>query len=170
MQANLYSSSVIVFGRGLTGLASFVRKGELWAVENGIKPESLLEARLITDMLPLRRQIQIVCDFAVKAPSRVLDLPVRDDLDGEMSLAELHAAIAEARKFLDELKAEQFEGRDEAPVTFPLGPDEMTLPAAQYLLGFATQNFFFHLVTAYGILRKEGVPLGKRDFFGMPGA
>lgn len=166
MKVEMYSS-VRVLDRGLAGLATILRKGMAHAAEHSIPEAELLSARLYPDMYPLYRQAQIVCDFAHEAPSRVLELEVRAALEGTMGHAELQDQITLARQFIASLDRAQFEGRDERPVTFPVGPNPMTQSAARYLVGFATPNFYFHLVTAYGILRSRGVPIGKPDFFGV---
>jgi hypothetical protein len=167
MKADLYACSVTVFDRGLVGLAAVLRKGLAHAAEQGVSEAEVLSARLYPDMYPLYRQAQIVCDFARQAPSRVLDLEVPTALDGMMDHAQLQAQIATAREFLARLDRAQFADRDEQPMTFPVGSSSLTQSAARYVLGFATPNFYFHLVTAYSILRNRGVPLGKPDFFGM---
>ena len=167
MHADLYSSCVRVYDRGLAGLASVLRKGMQHAAERGVAEAEFLEARLYPDMYPLYRQAQIVCDFARQVPSRVLSLEVPAALDGTMDHAALQSQISEARGFLKSLVREQFDGRDEREVTFPIGDDPATQSAARYVLGFATPNFYFHLVTAYAILRHRGVPLGKAEYFGV---
>lgn len=167
MKADLYSSCVRAFDRGLAGLGSVLRKGIAHAAEQSISEVELLDARLYPDMYPLYRQAQVVCDFARQAPSRVLELEVPPALEGVMDHAELQMQITLSRQFLAGLDRGQFEGRDERTITFPIGGNPTAQSAARYLLGFATPNFYFHLVTAYGILRSRGVPLGKADYFGV---
>ena len=167
MKADLYSSGVRAFERGLAGLGSILRRGMAHAAEHSIPEVELLGARLYPDMYPLHRQAQIVCDFARQAPSRVLEIEVPPALEGVMDHAELQTQIALARQFLAGLSPEQFEGRDERTISFPIGPNPTSQSAARYVVGFATPNFYFHLATAYGILRSRGVPLGKADYFGV---
>lgn len=164
MKADLYACSVGVFTRGLAAAERVLDKAEAHAKAKGMPEAALLDARLAPDMFPLRKQIQIACDFAKQVPSRLLGLPLPEGLQGEPSLAELRQEIAKARDFLAGLKPEQFEGRDEAPVTFSIGQD-VTLPAAQYALGFGLTNFTFHTSMAYAIARHLGADLGKRDLF-----
>lgn len=167
MKVDLYTASVGVFGRGLKGLSATLGRGTDHAAAHGIDEQDLLGARLHPTMHPLYRQVQTVCDLAWQGSARIAGLPVPEALAGEPDAAELQAQIAAARAFLADLSPAQFEGRDEAPVSFPIGADPpVTHPAAQYLLGFVTQNFFFHFVSAYAILRHLGVDLGKRDYFG----
>lgn len=167
MKADLYVSCVRVFDRGLAGLTTVLQKGFAYAAEHAISEAELLDARLYPDMYPLYRQAQVVCDFARQAPSRVLELEVPPTLEGAMDYAALRAQIRLAREFLATLTPAQFEGRDDRPINFPIGTTPSTRSAAGYLVGFATPNFYFHLTTAYGILRSRGVPLGKPDFFGV---
>ena len=166
MKADLYSSSVVVFDRGLTGLSAVLRKAVAHATANNIPETDLLEARLHPTMFPLYRQAQVACDFARNTPGRVLGEDVPPDATGTPTFQDLQALIEAAKRYLNGLLPAQFEGRDETPVTFPIGDQPATYPAAQYVLGFATQNFFFHFMTAYAILRHLGVDLGKRDYFG----
>lgn len=168
MKVDLFEVSVGVYVRGLAGFRHVLDKGAAFAERQGIREEELLAARMYPNMFPLRRQCQIVCDFAWKTPARAGGLDLRDELTGESTLDEIRDRVAETQTFLRSLKAEQFEGRDEAPITFPLGPQTRTMPAAQYVVGFATPNFYFHYMAAYTILRHIGAPLGKRDYFGMP--
>lgn len=166
MKVDLYASCVRVFDRGLAGLTAVLEKGLAHAAEHSACESEVLEARLHPTMFPLYRQAQIACDFARQAPSRVLELEVPAALDGAMDHAALRAQITLAREFLATLTPQQFEGRDGRPITFPIGTTPATRPAAGYILGFATPNFYFHLVTAYGIIRSRGVPLDKVDYFG----
>ena len=164
MKADLYSF-VGIYSRNLDTLAHILAKGAEFAAANGVSESEMLDWRLADDMFPLRRQVQTVRDFAVQWPARAAGLPAPPSLEGEPDLAQLQAAIAEAKASLKDLKPEQFEGRDEVPLTVNIGPMEPTLPTAQWVVGFATTNFYFHLSTAYGILRAKGVPIGKRDLF-----
>ncbi|RAK61526.1 DUF1993 domain-containing protein [Phenylobacterium hankyongense] len=164
MKADLYSF-VGIYSRNLDTLANILTKGAEFAAANGVSEAEMLDWRLADDMFPLRRQAQIVRDFAVQWPARAAGLPVPAALEGEPDLAQLRAAISEAKAALANLKPDQFEGRDEVPLTVNIGPMEPTLPAAQWILGFATTNFYFHLSMAYAILRAKGVPIGKIDLF-----
>ncbi|MGD2131268.1 MAG: DUF1993 domain-containing protein [Maricaulaceae bacterium] len=169
MKVDLFEASVGVFARGLHGFRTVLDKGAAFAESHGIEEADLLAAKLYPNMLPLRRQAQIVCDFAWKTPARAAGLEFPGELEGESSLADIRTRIEEAQAFLGSLTPAQFEGRDEEPVTFPLGPENRTMPAGQYVLGFATPNFYFHYMAAYAILRHLGVGLGKLDYFGAPG-
>jgi hypothetical protein len=164
MQVDLYTASVGVLRRGLEALARILEVGAEHAEASGRSEADLLNARLAPDMFPLYRQAQIACDFARQVPARLKGEPRPEALEGEPTLAELRQQIAAVRAELDAVTPEMLAGRDGEPVTFNIGQD-VTLPAGQYLLGFALHNFYFHLTSAYAIARHFGAPLGKRDFF-----
>lgn len=167
MKVDLYSASVGVFGRGLNGLTATLARGAAFATANGLSEAELLAARLHPTMYPLHRQAQIACDVAGQAPARIAGLPVPATLESESAtLAELQAQIAAIKAFHKTLAPAQFEGRDAVMIDFPVGGEPARYQAAQYLVGFATQTFFFHMVMAYAILRNLGVDLGKKDYFG----
>lgn len=154
-----------LYAQGLDTLANILAKGSEHAAAMGVPESEMLSWRLAEDMFPLRRQAQIVCTFATLWPARAAGLPVPPSLEGESTVAELKAAISGAKTYLGELKPEQFEGRDDVPFTLDLGELKPTLPMGQFVSGFATTNFYFHLSMAYAILRNKGIPLGKRDLF-----
>jgi hypothetical protein len=165
VQTNLYTF-IGLYSRGLDTLANILAKGADHAAGLGVTEGEMLEWRLVDDMFPLRQQAMIVCSFAMQWPARAVGLPVPAGLDGEPNLAELKAGIAKAKAYLADLTPEQFEGRDDVPLTYNLGQMEPTLPTAQWISNFATTNFYFHLSMAYAILRARGAPLGKPDMFG----
>jgi hypothetical protein len=140
-------------------------KGAEYAAATGATEADLLEWKLAEDMFPLRRQAQIVCDFSKQWPARAAGLAVPQSMVGGNTLSELQAAIVDAQAWLSNLKPEQFEGRDDVSLSLDIGQLKPTLPIGQWVSGFATTNFYFHLSMAYAILRTKGVPLGKRDFF-----
>ncbi len=126
----------------------------------------MLDWRLIDDMQPLRFQAMVVCNFAQQWPARVAGLPEPADVSADLDLAGFRLAIAEAKAYLAGLKPEQLAGRDQVPLALVIGTGmEPTLPSGQWLSVFATTNLYFHLSTAYGILRSKGVPIGKIDLF-----
>lgn len=164
MKVGLFSF-VGLYSQGLETLANILTKGAEHAAATGVPESDLLNWRLAEDMFPLRRQAQIVCTFAQQWPARVAGLPLPPSLEGESTVSELQAAIVDAKAFLSDLRPVQFEGRDDVPFTLDIGQLKPTLPIGQWVSGFATTNFYFHLSIAYAILRMKGVPLGKRDFF-----
>jgi hypothetical protein len=155
---------VDLYSKGLTTLDHILAKGAEFAAGKGVSEAGMLEWRLIDDMYPLSFQ-RTAINFARQWPARAAGVAVPADVPEEADLAGLKAAIVDAKGFLDGLKAEQFEGRDDVTLKLSLGQIEPELPLGQWLVGFATTNFHFHLSTAYGILRSRGVEIGKRDLF-----
>jgi len=149
----------------LTGILS---KAEAHCTTKKIEPEVLLGARLYPDMLPLSRQVQLVCDFATKGCARLTHSEVPSTPDTEKSFEELKARLARTIDYVKAFKPAQFDGAEARDVTFPLGPDKsMTMKGQQFLSQFSLPNFYFHAATAHGILRHNGVEIGKRDFMGV---
>jgi hypothetical protein len=157
---------VDLFSRQLGTLDSLLDKGAAHAEANRASLAEMLDWRLIEDMQPLRFQAMVVCNFARQWPARAAGMPAPADVSVDLDLAGFKAAIADAKSYLAGLKPEQFAGRDDAPLTVQIGTGmEPTLPASQWLTVFATTNLYFHLSTAYAILRARGVPIGKVDLF-----
>ncbi len=166
MSISMHSASVPVFSAMLKNLAHVLAKGEANASERKIEPVVFLNARLAPDMLTLTRQVQIATDHAKGAPAR---LSGRDPLkleDNEASFAELQARLQKVQDYLASFSAADIDGSEERPIVLKIGGQDMTLAGMQYLLHFAMPNFYFHVTTAYDILRHNGVPVGKADFFG----
>ena len=164
MKVDLYSF-VGIYSRGLDTIAHLLKKGKAHAAAHGVDEVEMLDWRLAEDMFPLRRQAQIVCNFAQQWPARAAGVDVPKGLGEEPSFDELLAGIADAKAYLQTLRPDQFEGRDGVPFTLNIGSLEPTMPIAQWITGFATTNLLFHLSIAYAILRSKGVPLGKPDMF-----
>ncbi len=155
-----------LFDRQLDNAANILTKGVQFAADGGHSEEEMLNWSLIGDMAPLRFQLMVVCNFTRLWPARVAGLPVPVEIDQTLDVAGFRAAIADAKAYLAALTPEQFAGRDDVPLTYMLGTGlEPTLPSGQWLTVFATTNIYFHLSTAYGILRSKGVPIGKPDLF-----
>ena len=127
----------------------------------------LLSARLYPDMLPFTRQIQLACDFAGKSCARLAHSDVPTTPDTEKSFDELKQRLARTIDYVKTFKPAQFDGADTRDVTFSVGPTTMTLKGQQFANGFAFPNFYFHAAIAHGILRHNGVEVGKRDFLGV---
>ena len=158
---------VDLFSRQLGTLDHLLARGAEHAKATGATEAEMLDWRLIDDMHPLRFQAGVLCNFSRAWTARVAGLPVPADVDyTALDLAGFKAAIADAKAYLAALKPEQFAGRDDVPLTVQIGTGmEPTLPASQWLTVFATTNLYFHLSTAYAILRAKGVPIGKVDLF-----
>jgi len=165
---SFYDASVPAFLQILGSLSGILTKAEAHCKAKNIQPEVLLSARLYPDMLSFTRQIQLACDFSGKACARVTHSEVPSTPDTEKSFEELQQRLAKTIDYIKTFKPAQFEGGDTKEVTFPSGPDKTrTLTGQQFLNQVAFPNFYFHAATAHGILRHNGVEIGKRDFLGM---
>jgi len=167
MTAPMYESSVPVFTQMLGGLNDVLAKAEAHATARKIEPAALLQARLFPDMFSLVRQVQIACDFATGVCARLAgaDVPAYDT--SEQSFADLQQRIATSLAFIGALKAEQFEGAATRDIVLRPGtPKERRLAGQAYLLSYGLPQFFFHVATAYGLLRHNGVEIGKKDYMG----
>jgi uncharacterized protein len=165
---SFHDATVPAFLQILGSLSGLLTKAEAHCKAKNIQPEVLLNARLYPDMYPLTRQIQTVCDFAGKTCARLTGSEVPSTPDTEKSFEELQQRIAKTIDYVKSFKPAQFDGGDTRDVTFPIGPNNtMTVKGQQYLVNFAFPNFYFHAATAHGILRHNGVEIGKRDFLGV---
>ena len=164
---SFYDGTVPAFLQILGGLSGLLTKAEAYCTAKKIAPEVLLGARLYPDMLPLSKQIQLACDFATKGCARLTGSEVLATPDTEKTFEELKQRLAKASDYLKTFKPAQFEGAAARDITFPVGPATMTLKGQQFLNAFTLPNFYFHAATAHGILRHNGVEIGKRDFLGV---
>jgi hypothetical protein len=165
---SFYDTSVPAFQQILGSLSGLLSKAEAHCAAKNIQPDVLLGARLYPDMLPLSRQIQLACDFAAKGCARLAHVDVPSTPDTEKTFEDLRQRLAKTRDYLTTFTPAQFEGADKKDVTFPAGPDRtITLKGQQFLNGFSFPNFYFHAAIAHGILRHNGVGIGKRDFLGV---
>ena len=152
----------------LNSVTGLLTKAEAHCEAKKIDPSVLLGSRLFPDMLPLSRQIQLVTDFATKGCARLTQSEVPSTPDTETNFAQLKQRLAKTIDYVKSFKPEQFEGAEARDVTFPTGPDKTTtLKGQQFLSAFSLPNFYFHCATAHGILRHNGVEVGKRDFMGL---
>jgi hypothetical protein len=117
-------------------------------------------------MFPLARQVQVASDAAKGAVARLAGVDVPSYEDNETTFAQLQERCAKTIKFISSIKPEQIDGSEEKEIVLKLGGQSVTFPGQQYLLGFAMPNFYFHMTTAYALLRHCGVEVGKRDFLG----
>lgn len=163
---SMYDVSVPVFTERLKALALVLTKAEANAAERKIDPQVFLDARLAPDMYQLTRQVQVATDHAKGAPSRLAGREVPRYEDNEATFAELHQRIAKTLDLLATFKREEFEGADTRTITMKLGGRDVDTSGLAYLLNMAMPNFYFHITTAYDILRHNGVPLSKRNFLG----
>jgi hypothetical protein len=165
---SFYDATVPAFLQILGSLPGLLSKAEAHCQTKNIQPEVLLNARLYPDMLPLSKQIQLACDFAAKGCARLTHSEVPSTPDTEKTFEELRQRLAKTIDYVKSFKPAQFDGADTKDVTFPAGPNNsLTLEGQQFASGFAFPNFYFHAAIAHGILRHNGVDIGKRDFLGV---
>jgi uncharacterized protein len=162
-----YDAIVPAYLQVLGGLTGILDKAEAHCKAKNIQPDVLLGARLYPDMLPFTRQIQILCDHAAKSCARLTQSEVPSTPDTEKTFDELKQRLAKTTDYVKTFKPEQFDGAESRDVSFPAGANTMTLKGQQFLSNFAIPNFYFHAATAHGILRHNGVEIGKRDFLGV---
>ena len=171
MSITMHEIAVPSFTKHLEALDAIIDKAVVYAEQKKIEPEALLMARLYPDMYTFKKQVQSACDFAKLSVGRLAGLtpPVHDD--SEKTFQDLKTRIAETLAVLASAKAEPMEAAADKPITIKAGPRELNFTGREYLLHFALPNFYFHCATAYGILRHNGLEIGKRDFMRrMPAA
>ncbi|HEX5487784.1 MAG TPA: DUF1993 domain-containing protein [Rhodanobacteraceae bacterium] len=166
MTISMYRASVPVFARALTNLVEVLKKGETFAKEKGAQPDVLLQQRLIFDMLPLVKQIQIACDTAARGTARLANAEPQSFPDTETTLAQVQDRIARTIAYIKTFKPEQIDGSEDRRVVMKTRQGELEFTGIDYLTGYALPNFFFHCATAYDILRVAGTPIGKKDYLG----
>ncbi|HET8707738.1 MAG TPA: DUF1993 domain-containing protein [Pseudomonadales bacterium] len=166
MPITMYSASVPVFTRILKNLAAILEKAQAHAEAKKIEPEVLLNARLFPDMFPLVKQIQVATDFAKGAGARLAGVEPPSYADTEKTFGELITRVQKTVEFLNTLKPNQIEGSEGRDVVLKMRSGELNFKGEPYLNFFALPNFYFHVTTAYAILRHNGVELGKMDFIG----
>ena len=165
---SFYDAVVPAYLQMLNSVSGLLTKAEAHCKAKKIDPDVLLGARLYPDMLPLTKQIQLVTDHASRGCARLTHSEVPSTPDTEKTFDELKQRLAKTIDYVKSFKPAQFDGADTKDVTFPVGPDRsMTLKGQQFLSAFSFPNFYFHAVTAHGILRHNGVEIGKRDFLGV---
>ena len=167
MSISLYTATVPAFKQMLLALSDVLKKGEEHAQNRKFDPAVLLQSRLFPDMLPLVRQVQIACDFAKSVPARIAGVEVAAYEDSEQSFAELQQRIAKTLALVEGMTAEQLNGSTVKEVVLRPGtPKEKKLTVEDYALKYGMPQFFFHVTTAYNLLRHNGVEIGKKDYMG----
>ena len=167
MTTYMYTMSVPVFKQLLNSLSAILTKAEVLATEKKFEPIVLLDARLFPDMFPLIRQVQIATDFAKSVSARLagVDVPAYDD--NEQSFPSCRDALARHLSFIESLTPDQFEGSETREIVLRPGtPKEKKMVGHTYLSNYGLPQFFFHVTTAYAILRHNGLEVGKGDFMG----
>jgi hypothetical protein len=168
MKISMYQASAPRFANTLRNLSAILDKAHAHCEAKKIDPAVMGGMRLIADMFPLSRQVQIACDTAKGAVARLAGVDIPKHEDTEQTLADLKQRVAKTIDFILSVKPEKIDGSDGKPVLLKLGGKDTTFTGLQYLLGHAYPNFFFHVSTAYNILRANGVDIGKRDYIGQP--
>ncbi len=166
MTISMYQASIPMFLKTLGNLSEILKKAEAYAAAKKFEPSVLINARLAPDMLPLARQIQIASDAVKGFAARTAGVDVPSFADTETTFAELQARIQKTTDFLATIKPEQIDGSEDRDVKLKVGGNDLTFKAQAYLLHFVIPNFFFHVTTAYAILRHNGLEVGKKDFLG----
>lgn len=166
MSTSLYDLTIPIFIRNLESLDAILSKGEAFASEKGIDPSELLEARLYEDMAPLISQIQRVSDSAKGTAVRLGGVENVVMADEEKTFADLHDRIAKTIAFLKTVPRDAIDGKEDAAVSLQTPRQTFDFTGLSFVQTFVLPNFYFHMTTAYGLLRMKGVPLGKLDYLG----
>lgn len=167
MSLSMYQASVPVFVQFLTSMTVILDKAAAFAEAKKIDHSVILNERIYPDMFPFVRQVRAVTDHAISAGGRLagVELPKFDNT--EATLGDLKARVTTALDFLKGLTAAQIDGTEDKMLSIPMGPNIREFRGQNYLINFALPNFYFHHTTAYNILRRWGVEVGKRDFMGV---
>lgn len=166
MTSSLSQASLPVFKTGFDALSAILGKAEAYATERKIEPAVLVGWRIASDMFPLGRQIQIATDQAKNGSARLAGVEAPRFEDDETTIEQLRDRLTRTVAFLGSLDAKAIDASGDREITFPLGPKKGTMRGADYLHHFVLPNYYFHLTTAYAILRQCGVPIGKNDYIG----
>ncbi|BAY85450.1 hypothetical protein NIES267_49500 [Calothrix parasitica NIES-267] len=168
MTISMYQASVPPLIHSLNNLVTILEKGAAHAEAKNIDPSVLINSRLYPDMFPLSRQVQIASDIARRGAARLAESEPPNIEDNETTFSELIARLQKTTSYLETLTPNLIDGSEEKSISLPVGKDTMTLEGMPFLLYFVLPNVYFHVTTAYDILRHCGVELGKLDFLGKP--
>jgi hypothetical protein len=168
MKISMYQASVPRLANVLENLSGILDKAQAHADAGHVDVSTLMQYRLAPDMYPFFKQVQIACDKARSVVARLAGMEVPYYPDDEKTLAELKERIARTVAFLRSVPPERIDGTEDDEIVLPVTGKETRYKGMQLLLGHSMPNVYFHTVTAYNILRQNGVPIGKRDFLGNP--
>ncbi len=168
MTISMYDACAPRFAGMLRNLDAILDKAQAHAVAKRIDPAVLMSARLFPDMLPFVKQVQIATDHAKGAVARLAGVDVPRFEDTEQSFEELRARLAKTIAFVESFSAAQLNGSEDRDIALKAGGKDLSFKGMPYLIGYAIPNFYFHLVTAYNILRHNGIEIGKGDYLGKP--
>lgn len=163
---SIYDVTIPPLKRALNNLAVILKKGEEYADAKKIEHSVLLNSRLFVDMYPLTRQVQIATDMSKGAGARLAAVEIPKYEDNETSFAELQARIVKTIAFLDTIDSKQLQDAETRDITITIRKADIKFSGQDYLLKWVLPNVYFHVTTAYNILRHNGVELGKQDFLG----
>jgi len=166
MKISMYEASIPTFLLSLRNLKAILQKGAAHAESKKYDPNLLASTRLAADMLPLTRQVQIASDAAKGAAARLAGVDPPKFEDNEQTLADLIARVDKTIDFLQSFKPEQLDGSEERTITIQTPRQTFSFPGLVFLRHWALPNFFFHVTTAYNLLRHNGVDIGKADYLG----
>jgi hypothetical protein len=166
MKISVQALSIDIFMHALGGLSAVLEKGLAHAAAKKFDSNVLVSSRLAPDMLPLAKQVQIACDIAKNSAARLAGLEPPRFEDNEKTIEELRTRIARTVEYLKSLPASAFEGAEARDIKVPAGERTMEFKGLTFLQRWALPNVFFHITTAYNILRHNGVDIGKRDYLG----
>lgn len=168
MTISMYQASVPRLANILGNLSNILDKAQAHVEAKKLDVSTLTSYRLFPDMLPFTKQVQIACDKARSVVARLagLDVPVYED--NEKTLAELKARIAKTIAFIQSVSPEQIDGTEDKEIVLKVAGKETRYKGMQFLLGHSLPNVYFHVTTAYNILRHNGIEIGKRDYLGNP--
>ena len=167
MNHPMYTHSVPVFKQMLTALQAILVQAQEHVAAKAIEPDALLQARLFPDMFPLVRQVQIAADFSRGIAARLAGVEVPAFDSNQKTFADLDALLTQTLAFLDSVTPAQFEGKEAIEIVLRPGtPKEKKLSGQAYLANYGLPQFFFHVSTAYALLRHNGMAIGKRDYMG----
>jgi len=168
MNISMYQASAPRFANTLKNLAAILDKAKGHAAAKKIDEQVLTSSRLYPDMFALARQVQIACDTAKGAVARLAGVEIPKHEDTEKTFDELKERIARTLAFIATVQAAQIDGTEDKEIVLKLQGKDVPSRGMQYLFGRAWPNFYFHVTTAYNILRHNGVEIGKSDFIGTP--
>jgi uncharacterized protein len=167
MKISVHAMTVDIFASALSSLSVLLEKGAAHAAAKKFDPTVLVNARLAPDMFPLSKQVQIACDLAKNSIARLAALEPPRFEDNEKTIEELRARTARTIDYIKGVPASAFEGSEDRDIKVPAGPDRvLEFKGLPFVQKWAIPNVFFHVTTAYNILRHNGVEIGKRDFLG----
>ena len=168
MTISMYQALIPVSIRALNNLINILEKGAAYAETKKIDPSVLINSRLSTDMLPLSKQVQIASDIVNRGAARLAGVEAPKFEDNETTFGQLIDRIHKTISQLNTFKPEQIDGSEEKEITLQMRDNTASFQGMPYLLYFVLPNLYFHVTTAYDILRHCGVELGKQDFLGQP--